>query len=200
MAMVKQGLYILPFLTLCIGCRSMKNTTISSQTDSLSVTYNIDSTRHMSHQEIDTTLSKHVVTTITEVFFDDTIGTKLNKEQRKVETTGDLVSSILSIAEGRIKKIKTTKIEECSEKLGKQINNELSSGISIKSIQTELSQDKHQEVDVAPDPYRWRYIFFGLAVIALSIVTIKIWPKSIQPSMVWKWVKRVVSCIQGLFS
>lgn len=198
--MIKQLLYIVAIVTGCTGCRSLKESSVSKHTDSLSVTYQIDSTKHIFHQEIDTTLSRHIVTTITEVVFDDCIDNNLNQTQSKVVSTDNFTSTILNMADGKIKKITTTIIEEHAEKKGKRINHEASSDLFIHSAQKALRENSHHKVDIAPDPYRWRYIFIGLAVIAAAVTVIKLCPKSMLSIKTWNWVKKCALLVKNRFS
>ena len=137
--MNKKILYLFALLNMFSGCIGPKNTTISTSTDSLSVVYKLDSINRVVVQTVDTTSSKHIVTTITEVLLDDSIGASIATNNR-FSIDSDLARTILNNTIGKVKKIKKTKIDEYSEKLGKSINNESNTDVSIKSTSTKSSK------------------------------------------------------------
>jgi hypothetical protein len=178
-----------------ISCASTRK---SVQTSCTTDTYidKYDSQTTKKEKAIDTTKTESEKITITEIEFFQTptvnIGNKTDTTKTAINVDGLTLANVGSIKNAAIKSIKQTTIEKGSEEKGK-INEssesvkKQSTGISNKGNQTSVVQSSP-----APDPYRWRYIFYILMLVGVAMLYLKRVP-------LFNWIKKILSGIRRVF-
>ena len=185
------------FIILClfaiVGCSTTKKAIKSSESAQLS-TESQESSFASSEKFIDTTKTENGKITITEIeFYPPTVSDEpKNNTKPPNNVSGLSLSNVGNIDNAAIKSIKQTTIESESEKKGE--SKESSSNESAKSEALVASGNKEiQSMEApAPDPYRWRYIFYILALISIVLLYLKRVP-------VLNWIKTILSSIRKIF-
>jgi hypothetical protein len=91
----------------------------------------------------------------------------------------------LPIKDAAIKSIKQTTIESVMEQKGESKETDSNQSEAILANNEQYSQ----VVTPAPDPYRWRYIFYILLIISIGIIYLMRIP-------VLNWIKKILSRIR----
>lgn len=132
---------------------------------------------------IDTTKREGVEITYTKVEYypPDEVSVVVN------EPTPEVVNS--PPAKGAVKSIESYTIKQESESIGVSQQADVALTSSTSGAKTEYSRDEIIEKTPASDPYKWRYIFYILLLLALSVVYIK--RKSTKD-----WIKKAINFIQ----
>ncbi|MDR1879419.1 MAG: hypothetical protein LBQ78_00600 [Tannerellaceae bacterium] len=140
--------YIILFACMAssVSCSTTKKNINQSSADELSL-QNVASQSAKTEKLVDTTKTESGKITITEVeFFPHTTAPA-------------------------IKSIKQTTIEQATEQ--KRQTRETAE-TAAKQLSTVLTKNtRRTEESIAPDPYRWRYLFYTLALIAVALLYLK---------------------------
>ena len=204
---MKKIITFIALLVLLASCGATKKAikTTETQLDSLTVAKVVS---EQTEKVVDTTRIEHGKVTITEIEFfqlteieqpqpeldkpkkkdkpkdsDNKVADEPKKTQSPTMVSVDL--SNVGKVQGAVKSIKQTVIESDVEEKGESKesseSNETESATVTKATE---STDKQQEP--APDPYRWRYIFF----IALFGVAVLLYLKR---TPIVNWIRKILS-------
>ncbi len=111
--------------------------------------------------------------------------------QTNVESTNiGGISLNLGTKDAAIKSIKQTTIEASSEQKGE--NKESSESKENKSDVITSKNDESTQTESTPAPYRWRYIFYILLIVAIGLLYMKRVP-------ILNWIKTILSGIRKIF-
>lgn len=188
--------------TLCMvmlyACASTRKTTQSSEVLDVS-TEKTESESSNIERLIDTTKTDKKKITITEIEFyppnvaEPNVG-KPDEPPKPSESNvqGVSLDNIGSINKGAIKSIKQTTIEADTEEKGESRESESSESAKSEAVVSNSEKTTNNEVEPAPDPYRWRYIFYIL-LIALGVL---LYLKRVP---ILNWIKTILSGIRKIF-
>lgn len=162
---------IVIFLSSCVATK--KN--VDMMNTSSSVRESLKSQEHKREKVFDTTKIESGKITITEIDF-------------YTPTKSD----VGVINNAAIKSIKQTTIEKSSEQRGE--NKETSKSKIQQKEAVAIKNDKTSQTRTspAPDPYRWRYIFYIVTIVAVVLLYLKR-----QPLL--NWIKKLLSVIRRIF-
>jgi len=187
---MKKFVFIIICMFAIIGCATTKKTTQLSESIQLS-SESQESNFSNNEKFIDTTKMESGKITITEIeFYPPTTSDEPAKPPNNV--SGLSLPNIGNIDNAAIKSIKQTTIESNSEQKGE--SNESSSTASIKNEAVSANTEKTAKVDEAPapDPYKWRYIFYILLVGVVAFLYFKRVP-------ILNWIKTILSNVRRIF-
>lgn len=140
---------------------------------------------------IDTTRTENKKITITEIEFYPPFVVN-----DKADTTNMPTSNIGNVnlpnVSGAIKSIKQTTIESALEQKGKSEESGKTMESQSETILASGVQTTKEVVAPAPDPYRWRYIFYILALLSVVLLYLKRTP-------ILNWIKTILSNIRRIF-
>lgn len=182
---------------LMVACASIKKSTQTIK-ETANVLAQVDESHSADTEKfIDTTKTESGKITITEIEFYPPNANEPppgNKESPKSTSnvSGLSLPNVGTIGNASIKSIKQTTIEKDSEKKGE--SKESSSITNVKNEATLTNTEKTAKVETspAPDPYRWRYIFYTLLLGAIAFLYFKRIP-------VLNWIKTILSNIRRIF-
>ncbi|MDL2303207.1 hypothetical protein LJC28_02315 [Dysgonomonas sp. OttesenSCG-928-D17] len=192
---MKKIAFILLCIFVAIGCSTTKKATKTSESTQLS-SESQESQHSSSEKFVDTTKTESGKITITEIEFYPPIAnnesTGSNEKPKANNVLGLSLPNIGSMDNAAIKSIKQTTIESESESKGE--SNESSSTENIKSEAISENTEKTAKVDEspAPDPYRWRYIFYILLIGVAALLYFKRVP-------ILNWIKTILSGVRKIF-
>ena len=140
---------------------------------------------------IDTTRTENKKITITEIeFYPPFVA------NGKVDSTNMPTSNIGNVnlpnVSGAIKSIKQTTIESALEQKGKSEESGKTMENQSEAILRREVQTTKADVSSAPNPYRWRYIFYILALLTAVLLYLKRIP-------ILNWIKTILSNIRRVF-
>lgn len=192
-----KNIFIFILCMLMVACASTKKSTKTTQ-ETASVSAQVDESHSTDTEKfIDTTKTESGKITITEIEFYPPNANEPqpgNKESPKntSNVSGLSLSNVGNIGNASIKSIKQTTIEKDSEKKGE--SKESSSITNVKNEATLTNTEKTAKVETspAPDPYRWRYIFYILLLGTIAFLYFKRMP-------VLNWIKTILSNIRRIF-
>ena len=170
---------------LLLDCSGIKKSTRTAETVSIasdkSESHTIDS-----HRYVDTTVTQRGRITITEIeFYHPTDCTHTANN-----ASGVTLPQIGSVA-GAIKSIRQTTIEMEIEKKGESGESSSETGAANESVAMVSEIVTQMDVAPAPDPKRWRYIFYIMALGAVVMLYLR-------RGKAWEWVKRMVVSLKIL--
>lgn len=187
------------FTFLCMlvvfGCSTTRKATKSIESTQFSLESQ-ESQVSSSEKIVDTTKTESGKITITEIeFYPPTENNGLpgiNESPKSTNVSGLSLPNVGNIDNAAIKSIKQTTIESESESKGE--SNESSSTENIKSEAISENTEKTAKVDEspAPDPYRWRYIFYILLIGVAALLYFKRVP-------ILNWIKTILSGVRKIF-
>lgn len=191
---MKKIAFILLFIFVDIGCSTTKKATKTSESTQLSSESN-ESKFSSTEKLVDTTKTESGKITITEIeFYQTSVNGESTGSSDKTKTNVSSLSlpNICKIDNAAIVSIKQTIIEDDSKTKGE--SNESSSAEIIKSEAISENIEKTAKVyeATAPDPYRWRYIFYILLICAAVFLYLKRVP-------ILNWIKTILSGIRKIF-
>jgi hypothetical protein len=193
---MKKIILILISMLVFVGCSTTKKVTETNESKQLSFESNEDNFSS-SEKFVDTTKTESGKITITEIEFYPPNANEPppgNKESPKSTSnvSGLSLPNVGNIGNASIKSIKQTTIEKDSEKKGE--SKESSSITNVKNEATLTNTEKTAKVETspAPDPYRWRYIFYILLLGTIAFLYFKRIP-------VLNWIKTILSNIRRIF-
>ncbi|MDR1055862.1 MAG: hypothetical protein LBL90_08610 [Prevotellaceae bacterium] len=179
---------------LCLVLLSCASTRKSVQTISTNDSF-IQSNESQSakvDKVIDTTKTENGKITITEIEFYPPNGSDTVNHTPAINVGGVDIPNIGNIDNAAIKSIKQTTIESESETKGE--SKESSSTEINKNESAVANTEKTVMIDEepAPDPYKWRYIFYILLVGVIAFLYLKRVP-------ILNWIKTIISGIRKVF-
>lgn len=165
-----------------MSCGASKKSVMSttSMTDSITTdaSYN-----QILEKLIETSTEENGKITITEIDFFPELAPVLNLPERKVaeDSTGkqaELQSSKVDIKNvgkvcGSVKSVKQTVIESRTKEDTKVEEREQDHKTESISDLTHYANTEEQKTVPVPDPYRWRYVFYIILIIAIGLIYIK---------------------------
>ena len=175
------------------SCASTRKSVQTSCTTDTSID-KVDSQTMKTEKAIDTTKTEDGKITITEIEFFPTInnGNKSDTIKSAINV-GDLnIANVGSIKNAAIKSIKQTTIEKKSEQKGKSNESSESEKIQSTVAATKSNQTSQIQTSPAPDPYRWRYIFYILVLVGIAMLYLKRVP-------FLNWIKKIIAGIRRIF-
>lgn len=173
---------------LMISCTSMRKTVQSSSKSDLSV-QSMESQSTKTERVVDTTRTESGKIIITEIeFYPPTVSSEPDKANTPASNVGGVN---LPIKDAAIKSIKQTTIESSSEQKGKSKETNETEGNQSEAILSKNEQHTEQVVSPAPDPYRWRYIFYIVVIVSIGVLYLKRIP-------ILNWIKKILSGIRRI--
>lgn len=201
---MKKILLPLIFCFIMISCASTRKSvqmSCTSQTNTESAEKQTSKTEKV----VDTTKTESGKVTITEIEFyppydcqhKDTASKAPKKNPKADKPKGNNVGEINlpnvgNIKDAAIKSIKQTTIESEKEQKGESKESNESDNSKSEATLSNTSQSGTEESTPAPDPYRWRYIFYILLIVAIGLLYIKRVP-------ILNWIKTILSGIRKIF-
>lgn len=182
-------------IIMLYACASTRKTTQSSEVFDVS-TEKTESESSNVERFIDTTKTDKKKITITEIeFCPPTVNNEspgIDDKPKASNVSGLSLPNIGNIDNATIKSIKQTTIESESETKGE--SNESSSTANIISEAVLENTEKKVMIneEPAPDPYKWRYIFYILLIGVAALLYFKRVP-------VMNWIKTILSGIRKIF-
>lgn len=188
-------------LVSCASSRKIQETTASVVVDSASVT---ETTKHESEKVVDTTRTEHGKVVITEIVFDTTPapmpdtraspGTSASDTPAPTQAAPPATVNIPGIGQvsGNIKSIRQTVIESDKETKGESKESEKQEDSKCNANVSVAEENNHRVEEPAPDPKRWRYVFYIVALGAVALLYLKRVP-------ILNWIKRILSGLRRIF-
>jgi hypothetical protein len=183
-----KGILLPLILCLCACASTRKNVQTTSESEVVQESTATQSAK--TEKMVDTTKTESGKIILTEIEFYPPTVIEAHKD-----TTARQMQSINNIGDikgATIKSIKQTIIESHSEQNGKSREASETDGKQSEAILVKNEQTIHQDVSPAPDPYRWRYIFYILVLISVVLLYLKRVP-------VLNWIKTMLLNIQRIF-
>lgn len=197
------GLMLALALTSCATTRKLEQSTVDERVENTSTQ---EEAVEKTVTVVDTTRTEHGKVTITEIVFDSTPAPMVEPERDssksdhgKTTTESKPTPPAASVSlpgvgdiKGNIKSIKQTVIESDVEQKGesKDSKEQKESKCNASAIQENAQSNTKSEP--APDPQRWRYIFYILAVGVVMLLYLKRVP-------ILDWLKRILSGLRRIF-
>lgn len=193
-------------LVSCASTRKIQESTATISVDSVSVQ---EMTKHESEKVVDTTRTEHGKVIITEIIFDTTPVVSPATESPDARASPDKVVNDAPDNErtnptasveiggfgkvsGNIKAIRQTVIESDNETKGQSKESDKQEESKCNANVT-VAETTHERInEPAPDPKRWRYIFYIVAIGAVVLLYLKHVP-------ILNWIKRVLAGLRRIF-
>jgi hypothetical protein len=164
--------------------QSISNETFATSTDTQST---------KKEKFIDTTKTESGKIIIIEIeFYRPTPNDTANQHQPATNAGGVEMPNIGNIKNAAIKSIKQTTIEQGMEQKGQSKETSETTGEQSAVFVSNGNQHTKEVIAPAPDPYRWRYIFYILALVTVALLYLKRVP-------VLNWIKAILSNIRHVF-
>ena len=192
-------------LASCASTRKIQETTKAVSVDSVSVK---ETTKHESEKVVDTTRTEHGKVVITEIIFDTTPATSPATDKPDARASPDTSASdkpattqtpaaTVNIpgfghVSGKIKSIRQSVIESDNETKGESKESEKQEESKFNANVSVAEENNHRVEEPAPDPKRWRYIFYIVTVGAVALFYLKRVP-------IMNWIKRILSGLRRIF-
>lgn len=202
---MKKILLPLIFCFILISCASTRKSVQMSCTSQTN-TESAEKQTSKAEKVVDTTKTESGKVTITEIEFyppsdchhdKDTASEAPKKKPKADKPKGNNVGEINlpnvgNIKDAAIKSIKQTTIESEKEQKGESKESNESDNSKSQATLSNTSQSGTEESTPAPDPYRWRYIFYILLIVAIGLLYMKRVP-------ILNWIKTILSGIRKIF-
>ena len=173
-----------------VSCASTRKSVQTSCTTDTSID-KVDSQTMKTEKAIDTTKTEDGKITITEIEFFPNVN-KSDTIKSAINVGGLNIANVGSIKNAAIKSIKQTTIEKKSEQKGKSNESSESEKIQSTVVATKSNQTSQIQTSPAPDPYRWRYIFYILVLVGIAMLYLKRVP-------FLNWIKKILAGIRRIF-
>lgn len=183
-------LLLLLVTCLMVSCASTRKSVQTSCTTDTSID-KVDSQTMKTEKAIDTTKTEDGKITITEIEFFPNVN-KSDTIKSAINVGGLNIANVGSIKNAAIKSIKQTTIEKKSEQKGKSYESSESEKIQSTVVATKSNQTSQIQTSPAPDPYRWRYIFYILVLVGIAMLYLKRVP-------FLNWIKKILAGIRRIF-
>lgn len=193
---MKKIAFIIGCIFVIIGCSTTKKTMQTHESLGVSTEKTESKASHV-ERFVDTTKTDKKKITITEIeFYPPTPNIDKPDEeppkQNESNAKGVSLSNIGNIDNAAIKSIKQTTIEADTEEKGESRESESNESAKNEAIISNSEKNTNSEVAPAPDPYRWRYIFYILIVALIVLLYLKRVP-------VLNWIKTILSNVRRIF-
>lgn len=193
-------------LVSCASTRKIQESTATISVDSVSVQ---ETTKHESEKVVDTTRTEHGKVVITEIIFDtppvvspaseipdaralpDKAVNDAPDNERTNPTASVEISGFGKVS-GNIKAIRQTVIESDNETKGQSKESDKQEESKCNANVTVAETTHEQTTEPAPDPKRWRYAFYIVAVGAVVLLYLKRVP-------ILNWIKRILAGLRRIF-
>lgn len=143
---------------------------------------------------IDTTRTDKGRITITEIEFFPPAATDGQTSAPPVTNVSDLnLPNVGNIGNGAVKSIKQTTIEQDTERKGESKETSSTTTATNEAMAANTEKTVKVETAPAPDPYRWRYIFYILVLGAIVVLYLKRAP-------ILNWIKKILVGIKRVFN
>lgn len=154
------------FVGLFFSCKSTKNTLNRVEQDDTKLTKK-ETFADLSKKTIDTTKTEKGKITITEIeFFPPNYGgAEPGVDNNKIDPSKIPKQGV----NNAIKSIKQTTIESEKEENGQSEETQSSNITNDEAMVSHSRKDIQQEIAPAPDPYKWRYIFY-LSLLIVGVL------------------------------
>jgi hypothetical protein len=177
---MKRIIFLLACIAL-ISCTSTQKSVKSTWANETSL-QSMESQSTKTGKVIDTTKTESGKITITEIEF-------YPPPNDTASNAGGV--DLPNIKDAAIKSIRQTIIETGSEQKGKSKESSESNERQKEAIISNTTQKTDEVIAPAPDPYRWRYIFYILLLITAIFLYVKRIP-------VLNWIKKILSGIRKI--
>ena len=118
--------------------------------------------------------------------------TNTNDTPEQVNNAGDVnITNVGNISNAAIKSIRQTTIESAVEQKGESKESSESKESQKEAIVSNSMQKTDEVIAPAPDPYRWRYIFGIVLLVAIILLYFNHIP-------VLDWIKKILSGIRKI--
>lgn len=197
---MKKILLPLIFCFIMISCASTRKSvqmSCTSQTNTESAEKQTSKTEKVA----DTTKTESGKITITEIEFyppsdyqhDKDTASEAPSKKLKGNNVGEInLSNVGNIKDAAIKSIKQTTIESEKEQKGESKESNESGNSKNQTTLSNTSLSGTEESTPVPDPYRWRYIFYILLIVAMGLFCMKRVP-------IMNWIKIILSGVRKFF-
>lgn len=201
---MKHHLLIIVFALMLVSCATSKKVHETVNTSIVETETVQEAAKHESERVVDTTRTEHGKVVITEIIFDtntpeaSTPDTRAspdadssNQDKRPPAASVELPG--IGKISGNIKSIRQTILENEVEQKGesKESEKQEESKCNASVLVAEESHDVISQP--APDPKRWRYIFYILAIGVVILLYLKRTP-------ILEWLRRILSGLRHIFS
>ena len=198
---MKKILLPLIFCFILISCASTRKSVQMSCTSQTN-TESAEKQTSKAEKVVDTTKTESGKVTITEIEFYPPSDCQHNKDMASEAPKADNpngsnvgeinLPNVGNIKDAAIKSIKQTTIESEKEQKGESKESNESDNSKNQATLSNTSQSGTEESTTAPDPYRWRYIFYILLIVAIGLLYMKRVP-------ILNWIKTILSGIRKIF-
>lgn len=198
---MKKILLPLIFCFIVISCASTRKSVQMSCTSQTN-TESAEKQTSKAEKVVDTTKTESGKVTITEIEFYPPSDCQHNKDMASEAPKADNpngsnvgeinLPNVGNIKDAAIKSIKQTTIDLEKEQKGESKESNESDNSKNQATISNTSQSGTEESTTAPDPYRWRYIFYILLIVAIGLLYMKRVP-------ILNWIKTILSGIRKVF-
>ncbi len=178
------------FCLIMLSCASTRKSVQTSSTNESFIQSN-ESQSTKVDKVIDTTKTEKGKITITEIEFYPPNSDTVNHAPA-TNVGGVEIPNIGNIKDAAIKSIKQTTIESNVEQKGKSNESNETNGNQEQIMLAGNKQTSQESTVPAPDPYRWRYIFYILVLLGIAMLYLKRVP-------FLNWIKKILSGIRRIF-
>lgn len=206
---MKRVFFFIVFALMLVSCastRKIQESTATLSVDSVSVQ---EMTKRETEKVVDTTRTEHGKVVITEIIFDTTPVVSPTSEipdaraspemiandapdNERTNPTASVEISGFGKVSGNIKAIRQTVIESDNETKGQSKESDKQEESKCNANVT-VAETTHERItEPAPDPKRWRYAFYIVAIGAVVLLYLKRVP-------ILNWIKRILAGLRRIF-
>ncbi|MDR1756120.1 MAG: YfhO family protein [Culturomica sp.] len=188
--------FVILLCVLMAACATTKKSTQTTKTaDMLAERSTIETTD--TEKLVDTTRTDKGKITITEIEFFPPVTASDARPPDQASPPGANASglnlpNIGNIGAAAVKSIKQTTIESDSERKGESKESSSTTAVKNEAMAANTEKTVNVEQAPAPDPYRWRYIFYILVLGVIVFLYLKRVP-------VLNWIKKILVGIKQIF-
>lgn len=198
------GLMLVLALTSCATTRKLEQSTVDERVENTSTQ---EEAVEKTVTVVDTTRTEHGKVTITEIVFDTTPADPMVEPEKdssksdhgKTTTKSKPTPPAASVSlpgigdiKGNIKSIKQTVIESDVEQKGESKDSKEQKETKCNASAIQENAQSNTKSEPTPDPQRWRYIFYILAIGVVMLLYLKRVP-------ILDWLKRISSGLRRIF-
>lgn len=194
-------------LAACASHRKIQETTATTVVASETIQ---EATKTETERIVDTTRTEHGKVVITEIIFDTTTDVSpapdepdaraspgVQESGKKNPTRPTTPTASVDIpgfgqVSGNIKSIRQTVIEDEKQIKGESKESEKQEESKCNANAILIEENKHHAEEPAPDPYRWRYVFYLVVAGGLVLLYLKRVP-------ILNWIKRILAGLRRIF-
>lgn len=195
-------------LASCASTRKIqeKTTAVVVETESIN-----EASKTESEKVVDTTRTEHGKVVITEIIFDTTpvvspaedkpdaraspapeSDKKVDKETKPTTPTASVNIPGIGQVSGNIKSIRQTVIETDNQTKGESKESEKQEESKCNANVSVAEENNNRVETPAPDPRRWQYIFYVVAVASVVLLYLKRVP-------ILNWIKKILAGLRRIF-